>query len=193
MGGNLTWWNIKYIEVKYNLTLLHVFLKCGLLNHMENKSVVHGFDGKAAVPAANSPRLKTQGTSMKKGAFLLFAVVVVLGLITGGVVYAVQKPNVVTVTENTDVSKLPAGTVFGSDDEKLFPNDAEGVLKTGGVNGEGTHHLERPGGESQNVYLTSSVIDLAELEGRKIKVWGKTYEAQTAGWFMDVGRAQIIK
>jgi hypothetical protein len=100
---------------------------------------------------------------------------------------------VVSVTENTDVSKLPAGAVFGSDDEKLFRDSAEGVLKLGGINGEGAYHLERPGGESQNVYLTSSVIDLSQLEGRTVKVWGDTNAAQTAGWLMDVGRAQIVK
>lgn len=160
---------------------------------MEEKSVVHGFDGKQVAPAANSPKLKTQEKDMKKATFFIFAAVVALGLLTGGIVYAVQKPNIVSVNENTDVSKLPAGTVFGSDDEKLFSNNTQGVLKAGGINGEGTHYLQRPGGESQNVYLTSSVIDLSELEGRTIKVWGKTYEAQTAGWFMDVGRAQIIK
>lgn len=159
---------------------------------MEEKSVVHGFDGKAAAPSTNlAPSRKKE--TMKKGTFIIFAAVVLLGLLTGGAVYAVQKPNVVSVSESTDVSKLPPGTVFGSDDEKLFPNETQGVVKVGGANGEGTHHLVRSGGESQNVYLTSSVIDLSKLEGRTVKVWGKTYEAQTAGWFMDVGRAQIVK
>lgn len=159
---------------------------------MEEKPVVHGFDGKAAASSPNQVASIQKKTGMKKASLFIFAAAIVLGIVTGGIIYFVQKPNVVTITDKTDISKLPAGTVFGSDDEKLFPNDAEGVLKAGGVNGEGTHHLERPGGESQNVYLTSSVIDLSELQGRKVKVWGKTYEAQTAGWLMDVGRAQII-
>lgn len=160
---------------------------------MEEKPVVHGFDGKAATPPSNQIASAQKQTGMKKASLFIFAAAIVLGLFTGGIIHVVLKPNVVAVTEKTDISKLPVGTVFGSDDEKLFPNDAEGVLKVGGVNGEGTHHLERPGGESQNVYLTSSVIDLSELQGRTVKVWGKTYEAQTAGWLMDVGRAQIIK
>lgn len=158
---------------------------------MEQKSVVHGFDGKGAVSSQSNRASNSSG--MKKSALLIFIAAIVLGGITGGFIHIVLKPKVVSVTEKTDISKLPVGTVFGSDDEKLFPNDAEGILKIGGVNGEGTHHLERPGGESQNVYLTSSVIDLSELQGRKIKVWGKTYQAQTAGWLMDVGRAQIIR
>src|SRR5574339_37166 len=44
-------------------------------------------------------------------------------------------------------------------DEKTFKDTATGVLKTGGIKCEGTHHLERDGGASQNVYLTSTVID----------------------------------
>src|SRR5690606_36956404 len=44
----------------------------------------------------------------------------------------------------------------GVKDEKKFPDTAEGTLKEGGIEGEGNFHLERPGGESQNVYLTSS-------------------------------------
>lgn len=160
---------------------------------MEEKSVVHGFDGKGASPSGNQVLKTQQKSGMGKEAFFIFAAVVALGIVTGGVVYTIQKPNVVSITEKTDVSKLPAGTVFGSDDEKVFRDSAEGVLKPGGINGEGAYHLERPGGESQNVYLTSSVIDLSKLEGRTVKVWGDTNAAQTAGWLMDVGRAQIVK
>lgn len=156
---------------------------------MEDKSVVHDFSGKVA----SSAGVKSHHNALKKSSYIIFAAAIILGIITSVLIITFTKPNVVAITESTDISKLPAGTVFGSDDEKLFPNDATGVLKAGGVEGEGTHHLERPGGESQNVYLTSSVIDLSELEGRKVKVWGKTYQAQTAGWFMDVGRAQIAE
>ena len=63
----------------------------------------------------------------------------------------------------------------------------------GGVDGEGSHHLVRPGGESQNVYLTSSIIDLDQFVGRSVKIWGATFEAQQAGWLMDVGRLQVLE
>lgn len=81
--------------------------------------------------------------------------------------------------------------IYGKKNLKLFPDSATGLLKTGGIDGEGTHHLERPGGASQNVYLTSSSIDLTSLVGKKVKVWGKTYAAQTAGWLMDVGYLEV--
>jgi len=60
-------------------------------------------------------------------------------------------------------------------------------LEAGGLDGEGTHHLIRPGGDSQTIYLTSSVVDLSLFVGRKVKVKGETFTPQNAGWFMDVG------
>lgn len=81
----------------------------------------------------------------------------------------------------------------GIKDESAFRDSAEGILKQGGINGEGTHHLEREGGPSQNVYLTSSVIDLSAFEGKRVKVWGETISAAKAGWFMDVGRVKVVE
>lgn len=81
----------------------------------------------------------------------------------------------------------------GVSDTKSFPDNAEGTLKVGGLNGEGTHQLERPGGESQTVYLTSSVLDLNEFVGKKIKVWGETHAAKQAGWLMDVGKVELLE
>lgn len=88
---------------------------------------------------------------------------------------------------------LSKGTVVGSNDTKTFKDVAEGVLKEGGIDGEGAFHLERPGGESQNVYLTSSSVDLSKFISKKIKVWGQTQKAQSAGWFMDVGRVEVLE
>lgn len=152
---------------------------------MEKESVVHSFNGK---PASGS-RSKNPGLINKKS-ILIFVGVIVLGVVTGYIVSTTTKVKTVTVTSSTNVANLPKGTVFGSD-AKLFKDSAEGTLRKGGIEGEGAYHLERPGGASQNVYLTSSVLDLSQLVGRKIKVWGQTNTAQTAGWLMDVGRAEI--
>ncbi|MDO8269715.1 MAG: hypothetical protein Q7T54_03530, partial [Candidatus Levybacteria bacterium] len=62
----------------------------------------------------------------------------------------------------------------------------------GGIDGEGEYHLERPGGDSQNVYMSSSTVDLAQFTGRKVKVWGQTNSAQKAGWLMDVGKVEVL-
>lgn len=87
-----------------------------------------------------------------------------------------------TVTENE------AGVV----DDAAFPDSAEGMLVSGGIDGEGTHHLERDGGPSKNVYLTSTVIDLESFVDKKVTVWGQTISGQKAGWLMDVGRVKVI-
>lgn len=85
------------------------------------------------------------------------------------------------------------GDVFGSADEETFKDSAEGYLEAGGLDGEGSHHLLRPGGEAQTVYLTSSVTDLDKLVGMEVKVWGETFQGQKAGWLMDVGRIKVLK
>lgn len=85
------------------------------------------------------------------------------------------------------------GESYGVSDTKVFTDSAEGEMDSGGIDGEGSHHLVREGGESQNVYLTSSIIDLDQFVGRRVKVWGQTFEAQKAGWLMDVGRLEIVK
>lgn len=92
-----------------------------------------------------------------------------------------------------DSKNFQVGDVIGNPDEKTFRDKAEGVLVTGGIEGEGSHHLLRPGGASQNVYLTSSVLDLDELVDHQVRVWGETFAAQKAGWLMDVGRVEIVK
>lgn len=81
----------------------------------------------------------------------------------------------------------------GIADEKTFKDTAEGTLVAGGIKGEGTHHLDRGTGESQYVYLTSTVIDLDTFAGKKVQVWGETTSAKYAGWLMDVGRIKVIK
>ncbi len=88
-------------------------------------------------------------------------------------------------------SGVKVGDIFGSPDEKAFDTTATGVLDKGGLNGEGTHKLVRPGGASQTVYLTSSVIDLDQLVNHQVTIWGETFKGQKTGWLMDVGRAKV--
>ena len=89
-------------------------------------------------------------------------------------------------------SSISKGTVVGSNDTSTFKDTAEGVVQKGGIDGEGQYHLVRPGGDSQNVYMTSSIVDLSQFIGRKVKVNGQTQTAQHAGWLMDVGRVEVL-
>ncbi len=122
---------------------------------------------------------------------VLFIVLIALGLGTG---FALAKYSAKT---GKNIPLLPTknstakGKAFGSDDTKTFKDTAEGQLAEGGIEGEGQYHLVRPGGDSQNVYVTSATVDLGQFIGKKIKVWGQTQTAQTAGWLMDVGRVEV--
>ena len=75
--------------------------------------------------------------------------------------------------------------------KKTFKDSAEGIMREGGIDGEGNFHLERPGGLSQNVYLTSTTVDLSDYIGKKVKVWGQTFQADKAGWLMDIGSVEM--
>ncbi len=78
-------------------------------------------------------------------------------------------------------------------DPKVKYDTATGDLKEGGIASEGTYHLERDGGPSQSVYLTSSVIDLGSFVGKKVQVWGETMASKKAGWLMDVAKVQVVQ
>lgn len=89
--------------------------------------------------------------------------------------------------------QIQVGDVFGVQDEETFSDPAQGYLEAGGINGEGTHKLLRPGGESQTVYLTSSITDLDQFVGMEVKIMGETFKGQKAGWLMDVGRVEVLE
>lgn len=121
--------------------------------------------------------------------------VVFLGLISG---YFLASKNGSSLTTGktvnlSDGASVSKGIIVGSNDTKTFKDTAEGILKEGGIDGEGAFHLERTGGESQTVYLTSSSVDLSKFIGKKIKVWGQTQKAQRASWLMDVGRVEVLE
>ncbi len=126
---------------------------------------------------------------------VIFVIIVILGLGSGYMLSKNSSSNVkisssgVTTGSGSSVQK---GTIVGSNDTSTFKDTAEGVLKQGGIDGEGEFHLERSGGPSQNVYLTSSSVDLSKFLNKNIKVWGQTQKAQHAGWLMDVGRIEVL-
>lgn len=150
-------------------------------NKKETTEMLHSFAQKS-VGAMFSPK------------FLgIIAAVVLVGV---GVGYFVSPKGGVGSSGSATLSagsKVEKGTVVGSTDTKTFKDKAEGVLEEGGIEGEGQFHLVRPGGDSQNVYLTSSIVDLSQFLKKKISVWGQTNSAKKAGWLMDVGRVEVLE
>ena len=138
--------------------------------------------------------IKKQSSLFSRKIILVLLIVGLLGVSSG---YLISRNmggvQLGSTGEGTGGSSISKGTVAGSNDLKTFKDTAEGTLKKGGINGEGQYHLVRPGGDSQNVYLISSIVDLSKFLDHKIKVWGETQTAQTAGWLMDVGRVEVLE
>jgi len=132
-----------------------------------------------------------KGRKMSKGVLIFLSFLVVfLGMSTG---FFLARRKGGSLQRTVGEEGVKKGMVVGLTDEKTFRDTAEGTLEGGGGNGEGSHHLVRGSDESQNVYLTSSVIDLDQFTGHKVKVWGETFTAQKAGWLMDVGKLEVLE
>lgn len=123
--------------------------------------------------------------------FVIPGVYLLLVLMGGGTGYLLARK--VGVGGRGGPATVKTGEEVGIADTKTFRDSAEGIIEKDGVDGEGTHRLIREGGPSQTAYLISSVIDLDQYMGLKVKIWGETFAAQKAGWFMDVGKIEILK
>lgn len=149
----------------------------------------------------NQPSTTKQTMQKNLKLYLTLGIVaVVAGVATGfgGYKLQAQSGSSINPQSSGEIQKvagptISVGDVFGIDDTDTFGDNAQGYLEDGGLNGEGSHRLLRPGGESQTVYLTSSITDLDPLIGMEVKVSGETFKGQKAGWLMDVGRVQVIK
>lgn len=119
---------------------------------------------------------------------VFFVIFILIGIGLGYFLSNVEGPSLSSNSRTTTSSKSASGVL----DKEKFPDKAEGKLKKGGIDGEGNFHLERTGGDSQNVYLTSSTVDLSQYIGKKVRVWGQTFTAQKAGWLMDVGYLEVL-
>jgi hypothetical protein len=175
--------------------------------HMESQTKINLTNSKTTVTPVDAQQDAALAASMERTSMsrkkvdwfkVGIAVAIVFGLGTGYVVAAVTKPPEVLelatvdskgVSQASDAIKV--GQVFGSKDAAAFKDSAEGVILPGGIDNEGSHHLVRAGGPSQNVYLTSSVVDLKLFENAKVKIYGETFKGRKAGWLMDVGRVEV--
>jgi hypothetical protein len=154
----------------------------------------------AAAPVAtiSAPQPKIMKSNSPVLTILLTLVVILAGIGSGYAIFQIHGKS--SATSGTGTNNAPASAnavkvnqTYGHTnptDDKAQP---EGVLLKGGISGEGSHHLIRPGGADQNVYLTSSELDLDLFAGDKVQVWGQTFQAQKAGWLMDVSQVKVLQ
>jgi len=125
---------------------------------------------------------------------IIILIVVAAGVFSGLVFSSRNK----STKENRQKAALSEETLSGEQKQSFnqtFRDEAEGVVEKNDKlekYAQGTHKLIRPGGESQTAYLTSSVLDLDEYVGKKVKVRGETFGSSQVGWLMDVGKVEII-
>lgn len=159
-------------------------------------------------PGQNEPSIKPlnfdsqKGNQMRKtnskAPYIVLLLAIVLGISTGYGINKLSAKNNGSGTSGPQEIKqvagenIQAGDIFGSPDESTFKDSAQGYLEAGGLDGEGSHKLLRPGGDAQTVYLTSSITDLDKFVGMEVKIWGETFKGQKAGWLMDVGRVEVV-
>ncbi len=122
----------------------------------------------------------------------------ILGVIIAALVLGTLTEYILsTKNSGSQVSSLVAGKAKSAQqDTRTFKDFAEGTLKAkpqskANEYSEGTHLLVREGGVP--VALTSSVVDLSQYEGKKVKVYGETQKALKEGWLMDVGKVEETK
>jgi hypothetical protein len=133
----------------------------------------------------DAPMVKKTNTVIVLGYLLL----VVLGVATGFILSGKSGQSLGILSAKPSV--INNGKQAGSTDTATFKDSAVGVLQKGGLDGEGTHQLVRDGGPSQTAYLISSVVDLDQFVGKKVKVWGQTLAAKKAPWLLDVGKIEV--
>lgn len=123
----------------------------------------------------------------------------ILGVVIAALVLGTLTGYILSTKNNgSNVSSLVAGNAKSAQqDTRTFKDFAEGTLKARpqpkdpSEYVEGTHILAREG--AVPVALTSSVVDLSQFEGKKVKVFGETQKAFKEGWLMDVGKIEEVK
>lgn len=137
---------------------------------------------------------------------IIISIVLILGIVSGfwisrfwpikksgnSIIDSITQNEVTSAEEIKSESDLITGKAYG-DTAKSFKDSATGIVEKGGVNGEGTHTLNREGGKSQRAALTSSVLDLDLFVGKKVEIKGETNSSSKAGWFLDVGVIKILE
>lgn len=126
---------------------------------------------------------------------LVIVIVVAAGIFTGLVVSSRTKSSQIESKTKAAISEESLSGEQKKSFSQTFRDQAEGTVEKNSdldKYAQGTHKLLRPGGESQTAYLTSSVLDLDDFIGKKVKVYGETFGSSKVGWLMDVGKVEII-
>ena len=124
---------------------------------------------------------------------LLIIVLIGAGIFTGLMLTSVNKSK---ASQGNVLSEENLAPEIKENFSQTFKDEAEGVVEKNDdfeKYAQGPWKLIRTGGESQTAYLTSSVMDLDEFIGKKVKVYGETFGSDQVSWLMDVGKVEVIE
>ncbi len=116
---------------------------------------------------------------------LVLIIAVALGVVTGYIV-----ANKRLTATDSGLPKIEEAPKSAQEDQRLCRDFAEGTIEARkpsakeGDYTEGSHLLIKEG--AYPVALTSSVVDLSQYEGKKVRITGETQKAIKEAWLMDV-------
>ena len=144
-------------------------------------------------PQSNLRAVPAKNNLKKLLPIVLVVVIIAAGVASGLVFSSIGKSAKLQQTAGAE-EELPKEVKESF--AQTFRDQAEGIVEKNDKldkYAQGTHKLIRPGGESQTAFLTSSVLDLDDYVGKKVKVYGETFGSSQVGWLMDVGKVEVIE
>lgn len=139
----------------------------------------------------NLPLKSFSEGSLNRIFIIILVAAVILGTSSGFILAKGKGRSAPGTNQSTDSGSTPKSA---QQDNRTFRDFAEGTIqkrpapKNADEYVEGTHLLVRDG--AVPVALTSSVVDLTQYEGKRVKVFGETQKAIKEGWLMDVGKVE---
>lgn len=118
--------------------------------------------------------------------------IVLMGSVVG---YGLSRSKITKASKEGNISpgQIKTSTEAGYQDTKLFESIVTGVIKKGGLQGDGTHSLIQDSNPKNPAALLSSVVDLDEYIDKHVQVWGRSQKGLKAAWLLEVGRVKILE
>lgn len=124
-------------------------------------------------------------TSLNKLTLISVCLVAILLGIFSGFYLSSNKPDTASKAQAQKATEENANVQI---DENLIKDTVSGVLREGGVNGEGTHKIETGNGD---VAILSGSLYLDSFIGNKVTVWGRSISSPNVDWLIDVAKVKV--
>jgi len=146
------------------------------------------------IPLRSAPPINPLSSASKILPVVIIVLIAGSGVFTGLVLSSRHKNQQQAITSLADEENLTPEVKESF--AKTFKDEAEGTIEKNDdldKYAQGQWKLIRPGGDTQTVFLTSSVMDLDEYVGKEVKVFGETFSSSDVGWLMDVGKVEKVQ